>query len=233
MDRFRNSSFVRKLVNTASKVSATLHEVVEAIIPAVPPASVQLLFSEEDLEAVRAAAYAAGVRERERRKQMRKSEVIQSLPSVSAISYEGTFKTSEYSPPEQHSVSSESNSSATEEQIFSEDSSSSETEFPSSSDISSESAFTPITLESAYNWEDFKSLATFESSASLVENSISVLSVSEDHSVSVSSVSEDHSVSVSSVSEVLNVSINWSDYHEEVKDSGVNPPHHNFALDTG
>ena len=227
MDRFRNSSFVRKLVNTASKVSATLHEVVEAIIPAVPPASVQLLFSEEDLEAVRAAAYAAGVRERERRKQMRKSEVIQSLPSVSAISYEGTFKTSEYSPPEQHSVSSESNSSATsngsimsllssEEQILSEDSSSSETEFPTSSKsaltlTSTISSSRPITSESTYNWEGFKSLATFESSASLVENSISV----------------------SSVSEVLNVSINWSDFHEEVKDSGVNPPHHNFALDTG
>ena len=216
MDRFRNSSFVRKLVNTASKVSATLHEVVEAIIPAVPPAPVQLLFSEEDVEAVRAAAYAAGVRERERRKQMRKSEVIQSLPSVSAISYEGTFKTSEYSPPEQHSVSFESNSSATEEQILSEDSSSSETEFPTSSRsaltlTSTISSSRPITSESTYNWEGFKSLATFESSASLVENSISV----------------------SSVSEVLNVSINWSDYHEEVKDSGVNPPHHNFALDTG
>ena len=221
MDRFRNSSFVRKLVNTASKVSATLHEVVEAIIPAVPPAPVQLLFSEEDLEAVRAAAYAAGVRERERRKQMRKSEVIQSLPSVSAISYEGTFKTSEYSPPEQHSVSSERNSSATsngsimsllssEERILSEDSSSSETEFPTSSRSALTLAST-ISSSSAYNWEGFKSLATLESSASLVENSISV----------------------SSVSEVLNVSINWSDYHEEVKDSEVNPPHHNFALDTG
>ena len=221
MDQFHNSSFVRKLVNTASKVSATLHEVVEAIIPAVPPASVQLLFSEEDLEAVRAAAYAAGVRERERRKQMRKSEAIQSLPSVSAISYEGTYKTSEYSPPEQHSVSSESNSSATsngsimsllssEERILSEDSSSSETEFPTSSRSALTLAST-ISSSSAFNWEGFKSWATFESSASLVENSISV----------------------SSVSEVLNVSINWSDYHEEVKDSGVNPPHHNFALDTG